>query len=147
MLHACSVTDLVNSFWFVEEGACSDVLINYLMVALGATFGVLARVLLSNEIKRRWSHVFPLATFIVNLSGAFALGLLNGFGISPTLSLLLGTGFMGAYTTFSTFNVENVELGRRKHYWSLICYTGSSYVFGLCAVYAGMLLGSVVRGG
>ncbi|SFG47315.1 fluoride efflux transporter FluC [Sporolactobacillus nakayamae] len=122
-------------------------LINYLMVGLGASFGVLARVMLSNEIKRRWTRVFPLATFIVNLSGAFALGLLNGVGVSPTLSLLLGTGFMGAYTTFSTFNVENVELRRRKHYWSLFCYTGGSYVFGLCAVYAGILIGNVVQRG
>ncbi|GEB77436.1 fluoride efflux transporter CrcB [Sporolactobacillus inulinus] len=120
-------------------------LINYLMVALGAAFGVLARFSLSNWIKRRWSHDFPLPTFIINVSGSLALGLITGLGIGVHASLLLGTGFMGAYTTFSTFTMESVSLNRRKKKRVFYSYLISSYVLGIAAVFLGTSLGAATR--
>ncbi|MEN1968090.1 fluoride efflux transporter CrcB [Lentibacillus sp. N15] len=122
-------------------------LINVIMVAIGAAFGVLARVLSSNWIKSKWTHTFPLATFIVNITGSLLLGFLTGLAIGSYLSLLLGTGFMGSFTTFSTFNVENIELLRKKKYKHFISYIGASYVIGIVAVFVGIAIGNVVRTG
>ncbi|TGA98878.1 fluoride efflux transporter CrcB [Sporolactobacillus shoreae] len=119
-------------------------IINYLLVGVGAGFGVLARVLTTQWIMQKWSSPFPLATFLINMSGSLLLGLLTGLSIGAHFSLLLGTGFLGAYTTFSTFNVENVELLRRKKYRTLISYAGGSYLFGILAASAGLALGSIL---
>lgn len=121
--------------------------VNYLMVAVGAVFGVLGRVLLSNWIKSKWTYTFPMATFIVNISGALVLGFTASLGLGTRLSLLFGTGFIGTYTTFSTFNFENIELLRRKKNKSFITYIGGSYGLGIIAIFAGMALGGVLRAG
>lgn len=88
----------------------------------------------------------PFATWAINLSGSFLLGLLAGAAWGDNVSLLLGTGFMGAYTTFSTFNVENVQLAREKKWKTLALYVGTSYVFGIVLAYGGDLLGASMRG-
>ncbi|MCO7127247.1 CrcB family protein [Sporolactobacillus shoreicorticis] len=120
-------------------------LANYLAVALGALFGVLARVLLSNWIKKKWTVTFPLATFIVNISGSLALGILTGLSLGPRLSLLFGTGLIGTYTTFSTFNLENSKLIRRKKGTVFLIYCGGSYLFGIAAIFFGCSLGKMMR--
>ncbi|WP_240697311.1 fluoride efflux transporter CrcB [Sporolactobacillus sp. THM19-2] len=119
---------------------------NSLLVALGAAFGVLARVLLTQSIMRRWTYPFPLATFLINLSGSFLLGLITGMGIRTELSLLFGTGFLGAYTTFSTFNVENIELIRRRKIKTFISYAGGSLCSGIFAAFLGLSAGIWITG-
>lgn len=114
------------------------------MVAVGAAFGVLARALTTNWIKRKWNSTFPLATFIINMAGSLLLGFLTGLTIDNQLLLVLGTGFMGSFTTFSTFNVENIELLQQKKYLHLISYLGTSYVFGIVAVFIGVAAGDAV---
>lgn len=57
---------------------------------------------------------FPIATFLINITGAFLLGYIIGSGVTTGWQLLLGTGFMGAFTTFSTFKLESVQLLNRK---------------------------------
>ncbi|RYM05188.1 fluoride efflux transporter CrcB [Sporolactobacillus sp. THM7-7] len=121
-------------------------LTNFLAVAVGAAFGVLCRVLATDWIKKRWTHSFPLATFVVNISGSLLLGFAAALA-SVGLSLLLGTGFLGALTTFSTFNVENIELQRRGKYRVLIGYAGGSYIFGIIAVFIGLVLGDMLKSG
>lgn len=117
--------------------------VNFLFVAAGAAFGVLARVLVTKWVMLRWNHAFPIATFVINLSGSLLLGLITGMSIGTQSALLLGTGFLGTYTTFSTFNVENIELIRRKKIPVFILYAGSSYIFGIFAAYVGFVLGSL----
>jgi Integral membrane protein possibly involved in chromosome condensation len=119
--------------------------VNFLLVAAGAAFGVLARVLATKYISRKWEHAAPLATFLINLSGSFILGCLTGMNIGTQAALLLGTGFIGTYTTFSTFNVENIELIRRKKSPVFLLYAGSTYVFGILAAGLGVLLGTLIR--
>ncbi|MCF1684020.1 CrcB family protein [Tetragenococcus halophilus] len=121
--------------------------VNFFLVSIGAAFGVLARVFSTKWIKKSWEGVFPLATFVINILGAFLLGLITGFNLSASLSLLLGTGFMGSFTTFSTFNVESIELLRLKDYKYFFCYTGASYIVGFVAVFVGILLGNLLRAG
>lgn len=114
---------------------------NFFMVGIGAAFGVIARVLSTNWIKKRWNSDFPLATFIVNMTGSLLLGFLTGLTISSSLTLLLGIGFMGSFTTFSTFQVENIELIREKNYKYLFGYIGVSYILGIILVFAGIAVG------
>lgn len=119
--------------------------VNYLLVAAGAVFGVLARVLMYQLIKRKWTRAFPLATFSVNLSGALLLGLMTGMGFGIQLSLLFGTGFISTYTTFSTFNLENIELLRRKKTRSFIISIAGTYTLGISAIFIGMLMGAALK--
>ncbi|MFX3619305.1 MAG: CrcB family protein [Sporolactobacillus sp.] len=119
-------------------------LINYLMVAFGAIFGVFARVFLTKWIKEKWKGYFPLATFLINLSGAFILGFITGTGLPDRLALLTGTGFVGTYTTFSTWMIEAFELQRRRHSMIFWSYLAGTFLFGIAAVFVGMKLGHVL---
>lgn len=119
--------------------------VNFLLVAAGAAFGVLARVLATKYISRKWGHAFPLATFLINLSGSLVLGCLTGMNIGTQAALLLGTGFIGTYTTFSTFNVENIELIRRKKNRTFFLYIGCTYIFGILSAFTGFAIGSMIE--
>ncbi|MFD1887575.1 fluoride efflux transporter CrcB [Paenibacillus wenxiniae] len=116
-------------------------LVNIGFVALGAVFGVLARFLLSRWMKKRWPMEFPLATLLINWSGSFLLGVLVGSGAGSHWQLLIGTGFMGSYTTFSTFKLENMELHLKRKYKMLIGYLCLSYVVGMALAGVGLWLG------
>ena len=78
--------------------------------ALGAV-GALARFTLDTAVSARRPSDFPFGTLAVNLSGAFALGLLVGLEVAGDAMLILGTGLLGGYTTFSTWMVEAQRLG------------------------------------
>ena len=90
-------------------------MIEALLVATGGFFGAITRFAISNWFKRRNKTQFPLATFLINITGAFLLGYIIGNGVTTGWQLLLGTGFMGAFTTFSTFKLEAVQLLNRKN--------------------------------
>ena len=82
-------------------------------VAAGAV-GATARYMLDGVVLDRTDGAFPWGTFVVNVTGSFLLGFLTGLGLSHAFPkaprLVLGTGFCGAYTTFSTFTFESVRL-------------------------------------
>jgi CrcB protein len=103
------------------------------MAAVGAV-GAYARFRLSNAVAaRRPGAAFPWGTFVVNLTGAFALGVLTGAGVSGDALLICGTGTLGAYTTFSTWMVETVA-------GAGVRYIAFSMAGGLAAAGAGWLL-------
>lgn len=81
-----------------------------IFVAIGGFFGAICRFAISNWVKAHVNTVLPLATFGINLLGSFLLGICVGVGPSSSIQLLAGTGFLGAFTTFSTFSVESVRL-------------------------------------
>ncbi len=114
-------------------------------VAMGGTAGALARYGLSLWFGSKWNHSFPLGTFVINITGSFLLGLLNVFVLertvlSPGWRLGLGVGFLGAYTTFSTFTYEAMVLLEEGSYLTALGYVGLSAVLGLLAAYLGMYL-------
>lgn len=82
-------------------------------VAAGAT-GALARSVLDRAVTSRIGGPLPWGTFVINVTGSFLFGLLTGLGLSHGLPrtprVVLGTGFCGAYTTFSTFTYETIRL-------------------------------------
>ena len=91
----------------------------FLAVGAGGFLGALARYVVGLLVARFWSGDFPLATFLINVSGSFVLGFFMALcaeraGLDQAWRLLIATGFVGAYTTFSTFEYEThrlVELG------------------------------------
>lgn len=88
--------------------------VTLLLVLLGGAVGALARYLVDGAVARRVDGVLPWGTFTVNVVGSFVLGLVAGLtarrGSPEWLATLVGTGFCGALTTFSTFGYETVRL-------------------------------------
>lgn len=117
----------------------------FLMVAAGGLVGAPARYLLDRAVSGRIESDFPWGTFVVNISGAFFLGLLTGLTLSHHLSpagkTLLGTGFCGAYTTFSAFTFETVRLVESGQLLQASLNVLASLVVGLAAATAGLALG------
>ena len=76
--------------------------------------GAVARFLLDRAVAERARGVFPWGTLVINVTGSLLLGLITGLalhhGLSKSAKIVLGTGFCGAYTTFSTFTFETVRL-------------------------------------
>ena len=112
--------------------------------AFGA-LGAYARFRVSETVRARRPGVFPLGTFAVNLSGGFALGLLTGLAVHGDALLVLGTGFLGAYTTFSTWMVEAQRLGEDGERATMWLYLLGSMVAGLATTGIGWLIGEAIR--
>ena len=104
--------------------------------------GAVARYLLDRVVGARYRGPFPLATLLINTTGALALGLLTGgvlyHGLGHVAAAVAGTGFCGGYTTFSTFTVENVRLARQGRPTTSLAYSASSLLLGLGAAAGGM---------
>jgi len=118
---------------------------NILLVGLGGGIGSIARYLCQKWINEAYQHNFPLATFLVNVSGCLLIGILYALGekgniLSPQTRLLLVTGFCGGFTTFSTFAYENMNLLRIGDNFYFLLYAIGSVVLGIVAVYIGSLL-------
>ncbi len=103
-----------------------------LLVALGAAVGAPARYLVDVALRRYAGPAFPWGTLVVNVLGSFALGLLAGSG--PLVTALFGTGFCGAFTTYSAFALETRHLPRRRAALNLAAHLG----LGLAAAAAGV---------
>lgn len=121
-------------------------MMNALLVAVGGFFGAMTRYGMSRVINNRFPSAFPFGTFSINLLGSFLLGLLLGGTHNSSITLLLGTGFMGAFTTFSTFKLENVHLRLNKEHGLFVRYLGLSYTMGILLAFIGYTLGSVWKG-
>ncbi|TCS79906.1 fluoride efflux transporter CrcB [Tepidibacillus fermentans] len=115
---------------------------NTMLVAVGGFLGAMARFGMSKWISSRTKSAFPYGTFAVNLIGSFLLGLIIGSQMGENATLFFGTGFMGAFTTFSTFKVENIIFYRNKERKIMFWYLGLSYILGVFVAFVGFTLGS-----
>jgi CrcB protein len=118
---------------------------NVLLVGLGGAVGSIGRYLCQRWVNEYYQHSFPLATFLVNITGCLLIGILFALGekaniLSQSARLLLITGFCGGFTTFSTFAFENMNLLRTSDHLYFLLYAFGSVVVGIAAVYAGNLL-------
>lgn len=107
-----------------------------ILVGIGGMFGSLTRFQLSKIINKYLSSkisvsTFSISTFIINVTGAFLLGVLSAMMVPKSYYLILGEGFLGAYTTFSTFMLETFALFKENHVLSCIVYIFSSILFGI----------------
>ena len=114
-------------------------------VALLGAAGAWARFTLGAVVAARRPGPFPLGTFTVNLTGGFLLGALIGASLTGDALLLLGTGLLGAYTTFSTWMVEAQRLGEDGALRTMWLYLLGSMLVGLAATGAGWMLGEALR--
>lgn len=114
---------------------------SFLFAGIGAAIGAVLRYETTAWIKKHTTGSFPLATFLINLAGAFVLGLLAGRLVSASsLYLLFGTGICGGFTTFSTFSYETVILLREKKIVTALIYQLFSLALGVLSVAAGFFL-------
>ncbi|MFJ8443518.1 fluoride efflux transporter CrcB [Kitasatospora griseola] len=114
---------------------------NWLLVIVGAAVGAPLRYLTDRAVQARHDTVFPWGTFAVNVSGSLVLGLLTGAvaagAASSQLQLLLGTGFCGALTTYSTFSWETLRLAENGARFYAVVNAAGSVVAGLGSAFTG----------
>ncbi len=118
--------------------------VEYLWVGLGGFCGANLRYALARWIAARADTAFPLATFAINLTGSFAIGVVltllsERFVADPAWRLLLVVGFLGGYTTSSTYTFEGLALLQAGNWPTALGYMVASNVLGVGAVYAGMI--------
>lgn len=111
-----------------------------LLVVLGAAIGAPLRYLTDVALRTWLGPAFPWGTLAVNITGSFVLGLTVGASTSPEVVALVGTGFCGALTTYSTFGLETVQLAGAGHRARAAAYVLTSVVAGIAAAAAGLTL-------
>ncbi len=120
-------------------------MINIFLVALGGAVGSVCRYLVGLATLRQFGPDFPWGTLTVNIVGSFAIGVLielivRKLDASPEMRLLLVTGFLGGFTTFSAFSLDAIYLFERGELVTAGIYVGASIILSLIAVYAGLAL-------
>ena len=120
-----------------------------LLIGLGGFAGAISRYLVDGFVTDRTAGAFPWGTLAVNLSGSFVFGLL--FAMTAERAILpadirgpVMIGFIGAYTTFSTFMLESWVLIENGSYASAVANLGGSVLLGLVAVVAGLTVGRAI---
>ncbi len=116
-----------------------------LLVGAGGFLGSVSRFLASRFFQSNIQSVFPLGTFIVNITGCFLIGLIYGLSersatFGAGWKLFLTAGFCGGFTTFSTFANENLALLRDGAFFHFFLYTGLSIFLGIAATFIGILI-------
>ena len=114
-----------------------------ILIGLGGAVGSICRYLMQIFISRYVTLTFPLGTFLVNISGCFAIGLLFGLAnkyawMTIEWRLLLITGVCGGYTTFSSYSYEGLTLLRQGNYLYFAAYILLSVLLGLLATWGGL---------
>ncbi|AJC86300.1 fluoride efflux transporter CrcB [Campylobacter sp. RM16704] len=115
-----------------------------LAVGFGGFLGAVARMLTSNFISKNIPHNFPYGTLMVNIVGSFLIGVLfsyaNSKGMHTITKSFISTGFLGAFTTFSTFSYENLLFLQGGNYFHFLLNVISNITFCLLAVWLGYLI-------
>ncbi len=120
-----------------------------LLIGLAGGLGALSRFGLAGFVQSLTGADFPFGTFVVNILGSFLFGLIFGLieerlPAGGELRMILLTGFMGAFTTFSTFAYESLSLLRYGQWLSVLANVGGQIVLGLAAVALGLALAKAI---
>jgi CrcB protein len=120
-----------------------------LLVAVAGGVGAVARFVLDGLIRSRIALLVPAGTFVINVSGSLLLGFVTGVvmaGAEPTdVRVVLGTGFLGGYTTFSTAMIETVRLLQQRRWGGAAVNAVGMLLLALGAAVLGVFLGTLVR--
>ena len=111
-------------------------MMNFLLVAVGGFFGAILRAVISKRLNHTYRFVH-FGTFAVNMLGSFTLGFLVNMHLHTTVNLILCIGFLGAFTTFSTFKLESLTLVHAKQWKQFLLYSILTYSVGLSFAFAG----------
>jgi CrcB protein len=129
-----------------REGLLMSTWLPYILVGAGGFVGANARFLVARAAGALFETRFPLGTFVINISGSFLLGILGAIVAqkvmpsSEALRLALGVGFLGAFTTFSTFEFETHALLEDGSWLTAAVNMFASLLVGLIAVRAGIVV-------
>lgn len=117
-----------------------------LMIALGAMVGAPARYLTDRALQSRHETVFPWGTLTVNISASLILGVVTGATthLSPELTALIGTGFCGALSTYSTFSYEVMRLSAEGARFQAVLNVAISLIAGIGAAALGWSIGAAL---
>lgn len=121
-----------------------DTFTRYLAVAAGGAVGAMLRYYITLTGLARTIAPFPTATFVINVTGSFIIGffltlITERIPVNPHIRLAVAVGFVGAYTTFSTFEYETARLIEGRDYLYAFLYVILSFTVGFAAVYGGMV--------
>lgn len=122
----------------------------YFLVGISGIIGAILRYEMGLWITWQGGTLFPLGTFLVNLSGCFVLAFFytavaTRFRVHPYFRTAFGTGLIGSYTTFSTYCKESVVLMQSGHWGTALSYVLLSLAFGFACSYLGVKLGNFER--
>ncbi|MBF0487840.1 MAG: fluoride efflux transporter CrcB [Nitrospirae bacterium] len=122
---------------------------DYLLIGIGGAVGAIARYALAFWIIGKWGRVFPLGTFVINVSGSFLIGFVMSILaarniIDPQWRLLIVVGFLGGYTTFSAFEFETGTLLKQGESLAAMLYVALSVIVGFIALRIGDALGKSI---
>ncbi len=123
----------------------------YLVIGLGGFVGANARYVVAQWAAQRWGTQFPYGTFIINITGSFILGffqiLVSNFAWSDNWRILIAIGFVGAYTTFSTFEWETLQLVSQGSLGRAMFNIVGSVALGFLAAYVGVVAARLMTRG
>jgi fluoride exporter len=124
-------------------------MLKYLVIGAGGFAGAVARFAVAAWIGQRWGRSFPLGTFVINVSGSFLIGLLmylltEKLMVNPQWRLFLVVGFLGAYTTFSTFEYETGKLVNDGELILATLNVAGSVIAGFIALKTGEILAKII---
>lgn len=121
----------------------------YLLIAIGGAFGSIARYWVGSTIAGRMGTKFPYGTFLINMTACALIGFSLTFlarraDLNPVWRFLVPIGFIGAYSTFSTYEWETLSTVRSGAFLLAALYAVSSLVLGLAAVWGGSLIAEIL---
>lgn len=122
-----------------------------LAIAIGAVPGALSRYYLTIFCQKKLGVNFPYGTFIINFTGCLLMGfcftLFKGIkDFPPEIDLLVRTGFLGSYTTFSTYGYDTLNLWRKGDQKATLCYWAGSAILAVIGIIFGRYLAQIILG-
>ena len=124
---------------------------NLIAVSLGAIAGALSRYYISLWFLQRFGVAFPYGTFVINITGCFVMGFFFTLAteriltISAEIKLLVATGFLGSYTTFSTYGLDTVTLLAAQRFAPALIYWLGSAMLPIASVQLGVVIARLLK--
>ena len=121
----------------------------YFYIAAGGAFGSIARYWVGSTVASRLGTKFPYGTFVINLTACVMIGFSLTFlakrtGLNPAWRFLIPIGFIGAYSTFSTYEWETLSTLRSGAFLEASLYAFGSLILGLVAIWLGVLIAEAI---
>jgi fluoride exporter len=121
----------------------------YLLIAIGGALGSIARYWVGSAVANRLGTRFPYGTFVINITACVIIGfsltfLAKRVDLSPAWRFLVPVGFIGAYSTFSTYEWETLSTLRAGAFFLAALYAVSSLILGLAAVWGGSMIAELI---
>ena len=121
----------------------------YFLIALGGALGSIARYWVGSTVANRMGTRFPYGTFVINITACVIIGfsltfLAKRVDLNPAWRFLIPVGFIGAYSTFSTYEWETLSTLRAGAFFLAALYAVSSLILGLAAVWGGAMIAELI---